>query len=53
MTFGEYATDQAKNNLAIELEAQKQYIKESLDDLEPHEIEIVHDLVHKMMEKKI
>ncbi len=47
MTFEKYGREQNKNNLAVELEAQKQYIKDSLDELEPGQVEIHYDLARK------
>lgn len=50
MTEGELRRDMAKNNIAAEQMEQEQYIERHMPDLETCQVEIVWDLVKKMVE---
>lgn len=50
MTVGKREMDWAKNNAAVERMNQETYIEDQLSQLETCQVEIVWDLVKKMVE---
>lgn len=51
MTTGKFATEQAKNNIAIENEAHRQYIIECADELPEKDIVELSELCHIKMKQ--